>query len=426
MDWIALSPSLADERQAWGWRALQVTPRVAWVDEALLLEVSASERLFGGRQALLRFLVEETPLSKVSWARGRTALVALASLRLQARGIERPKNVDGLPLDVLTAATEHLPTLERIGCRTWGDLRSLPRGGLARRFGSALLDALDAGYAERPERYAWITLPESFDMNLELVSLATTAPELMWSAQRLLTQLQVWLQARHRGVLALELEWTLDLRRLNGKRLPSHERLPVRTAEPTQDITHLRRLVNEHLGRAQLAAPANHLRLRSLETQPWHGDSRGFLPEDNRQGEKLHQFIERLSARLGPQNVVVPMAHADWRPERMQQWAPARDSEAQTATQADALYPPWLLPQPLALEVRNDKPHFGGPLERLTRLYRVETGWWENGEPALRDYFVARSQEAGLLWIYRERPVSLAADLEHTQKFRWFLQGLYA
>ena len=64
-----------------------------------------------------------------------------------------------------------------------------------------------------------------------------------WSAQRLLSQLQVWLQARHRGVLALELEWTLDLRRLNGVKLPSHERLTVRTAQPTQDIAHLRRLV---------------------------------------------------------------------------------------------------------------------------------------------------------------------------------------
>ena len=29
MYWIALSPSHEDERTAWGWRALQFTPRVA-------------------------------------------------------------------------------------------------------------------------------------------------------------------------------------------------------------------------------------------------------------------------------------------------------------------------------------------------------------------------------------------------------------
>ena len=33
MYWIALLPSHEDERTAWGWRALQFTPRVAEVDE---------------------------------------------------------------------------------------------------------------------------------------------------------------------------------------------------------------------------------------------------------------------------------------------------------------------------------------------------------------------------------------------------------
>ena len=425
MDWIALSPS-PDERQAWSWRALQVTPRVAWVDEALLLEVSASVRLFGGRPALLRFLLEESPLAAVPWARGRSALVALAALRLQSRGAVKPKKVDDIPLDVLTAAQEHLPTLERIGCTTWGDLRALPREGVARRFGAALLAALDAAHGEQVEQYPWLTLPESFDTNLELMALATSAPELMWTAQRLLTQLQVWLQARNRGVLALELEWTLDLRRLDGKVLPSHERLPVRTAQPTQDMVHLRRLVGEHLGRTPLAAPVNHLRLRSLETLPWAGASRSFLPEDNVQGERLHQFIERLSVRLGAQNVVVPVAHADWRPERMQQWKAAKEGGEGAVIQADALYPPWILAEPFALEVHDDKPYYEGPLERLSRLYRVETGWWEKGRPALRDYFIARSEEAGLLWVYRERPLSLTKELEHIKEFRWYLQGLYA
>ena len=56
MYWIALLPSHEDERSAWGWRALQFTPRVAQVDEALLLEASASLRLWGGRKRLLRRL----------------------------------------------------------------------------------------------------------------------------------------------------------------------------------------------------------------------------------------------------------------------------------------------------------------------------------------------------------------------------------
>lgn len=429
MYWIALLPSNEDERTAWGWRALQFTPRVAQVDEALLLEVSASEKLWGGRKPLLRLLLKECePLAAPQWAHGATSLIALALLRLKLRGETAPAGLpQDLSLELLTAAREHVPTLERTGCRTWGELRALPRAGVARRFGAALLDALDAAQGERPERYPWLELPEEFDMKFELVSLATTAPELMWSAQRLLTQLQVWLQARHRGVLALELEWTLDLRRLNGVRLPSHEQLTVRTAQPTQDIAHLRRLVGEHLSRATLSAPANHLRLRSIETMSWGGADKSLLPEDNVKGERLHQLVERLSVRLGEGNVVVAQACADHRPEKMQQWRPARgDGLRAEPAMTDALYPPWLLPRPLPLEVHNSVPHYCGPLRRLTRLYRVETGWWEGSKPALRDYFIARSEEAGLVWIYRERPAQLARGLEQAQEFRWYLQGLYA
>jgi protein ImuB len=436
MYWIALLPSHDDERIAWGWRALQFTPRVAHVDEALLLEVSACERLWGGRKRLLRRLLQQCePLAPAHWAQGETSLIALALLRLQLQGEPIPGHLpQDLSLELLTAARDHVPTLERTGCRTWGELRALPRGGVSRRFGAGLLDALDAAYGERPERYPWLQLPESFDLKFELAALATSAPELMWAAQRLLSQLQVWLQARHRGVLALELEWTLDLRRLNGVKLPGHEQLVVRTAQPTQDIAHLRRLVGEHLSRASLSAPANHLRLRSLETVPWGGATPSLLPEDNVKGERLHQLVERLSVRLGEGNVTVPQSVADHRPEKMQAWRPARERNAVIAgstrnpgdAMTDSLYPSWLLPRPLPLEVRNDVPYYGGPLRRLTRLYRIETGWWEGGRPALRDYFIARSEEAGLVWIYRERPLQLTQGLEQARNFRWYLQGLYA
>ncbi|WP_298927357.1 DNA polymerase Y family protein [uncultured Ramlibacter sp.] len=421
MHWIALLPASEDERAAWGWWALQFTPRVALLDEAIVLEVQASQALFGGRRSLsCRIFESNTALAPVKWASGATSLVALALLRLQLRGAARPRAVGELPLELLTAALPHVAVLERTGCRNWGQLRALPRAGVARRFGAGLLDALDAAFGERPEGHAWLTLPTVFDMNLELPALATSAPELLWSAQRLLSQLQVWLAVRNQGVLALEFEWTLDLRRHNGVQLPSHQQLVIRTAQATQDLAHLRRLASEQLHRTTLAAPANHLRLRSLETSPWAGASTSLLPEDRRKGEKLHQLVERLSARLGEGSVVVPVACEDHRPERKQQWLPARQALATAAPDADALYPAWLLPQPLRLQMQGDTPCHGGPLHRLARLYRVEAAWWEANGPALRDYFIARSPQHGLVWIYRERPGPGQSQP------RWFLQGLYA
>ena len=440
MYWIALHPSHEDERCAWGWRALRFTPRVAPVEEAVVLEASAALRLWGGREALAGKLFHECrPLQPAQWAQARTALVALGKLRVRLLGKTVPARPHDLPLEVLSAARDHVPTLERIGCRNWGDLKALPRAGVARRFGAGLLQALDCAFGARPESFTWLELPEVFDRNVELVALATTAPELMWSAQRLLTDLQAWLQARHRGVLALELEWKLDLRRLNGAILPSHQQLTVSTAQPTQDVFHLRRLVAEHLARASLAAPANHLRLRTLETLPLDGGSKSLLPDEKVQGERLHQLIERLSVRLGAENIVVPQSRADHRPERMQVWQsaagamrqPQRSRQASGASHVampcDGIYPSWLLSHPLRLEVRGEKPHYHGPLRLLAGPQRLETGWWdEKAGPALRDYFIARSEEAGLLWVFRERLNSRGSAWDAVASVRWYLHGVFA
>ena len=78
-------------------------------------------------------------------AQGATSLIALARLRMFARGEQPPADVPaGLPLDTLSAARDHLDVLAHLGCRTWGDVAALPRGGLTRRFGKALREALDA------------------------------------------------------------------------------------------------------------------------------------------------------------------------------------------------------------------------------------------------------------------------------------------
>jgi protein ImuB len=182
---------------------------------------------------------------------------------------------------------------------------------------AGVLNALDCAYGVRPERFpGWSCRGFRFESRACLSG--NFSPELM-ECPASLSQLQVWLQARHRGVLALELEWTLDVRRLNGSSLPGHQQLTLRTAQPTQDVSHLRRLVGEHLSRATLAAPANHLRLRTLETWSLDGASKCCLGQ--REGERLHQLIERLSVRLLAQ-CRRPFARAD-RPERMQVWKSA-------------------------------------------------------------------------------------------------------
>lgn len=458
MHWIALQPQpdaamplspLTDPLTALGWWALQFTPRVALLPGAVLLEVSASTRLWGGRAALLhRILKSNKPLAQVKYAQGATSLIAFGRLRSPADVATAAP--DDLPLASLLAAQPHLDTLARLGCRRWGQLRALPRAGVVRRFGAALVDALDQAYGQRPDVYPWLTLPEAFEGKLELPSPVDSAAALLFGGRRLLAQLQLWLQLRQQGVLAIELGWTLDARR-HTERVGA---LVLRTAEPASDTAHLQRLLAEHLSRVTLPAPALALRLRSLQTQRLAGISSSLLPEEQLSGDSLAQTLERLSARLGPERVLRLQARADHRPEHMQVWQNAivsgaikasgiraggqKQAEDQAARQtclstgpwAQALYPTWLLAEPLKLALHQQQPCYQGPLTLLSGPQRLESGWW--AEPpapqacaaaTLRDYFVARSDNSPLLWIYRERlsgtnPAQPSAD--------WYLHGVFA
>lgn len=452
MLWIALRPHAPPdassrahdlpplpEQQALAWWALSFSPRVCVLEEAVLLEAGPSLRLFGGQRALLQRLRDELALAGgTGLAVAPTALAALALLRTLPpveEGAPLPAvsctarrlgvMLDALPLPHLSAARAHEEVLARLGCRTLGDVRALPRDGVSRRFGAALLEALDRTYAQRPEAFEWIALPETFSVRLEFMGRIEVAEGMLFGARRLLGQLASWLLARQRGVLAITLHWEHDLVRRGELH---HGQLHVRTAEATRDITHLARLLGEHLARLTLPAPVLAIRLDATETEALQTTSASLLPEELKQGEPLQQLIERLSVRLGAERVQRGQLRADHRPQHMQAWAPAGEgavnSKAPVLPQHLQLHPPWILREPLRLAMQGERPLYQGPLLMLAGPERLESGWWsllssaeaEGEELALRDYFVARSPQAGLLWVYRRRSAGEPA---------WFLQGIY-
>ena len=89
--------------------ALQFTPRVAPCEEAVLMEVSASLRLFGGLRALRTRVLAEAPelgMSALAWA--PTGLAALALARAgHENGLRQslPEALDALPLHTLSAVS---------------------------------------------------------------------------------------------------------------------------------------------------------------------------------------------------------------------------------------------------------------------------------------------------------------------------------
>lgn len=455
--WIALLPSLSpaaaelaakDEallqlQLPLAWWSLQFTPRVALLEEAVVLEVQGSLRLFGGLRALHRRLRDQgraLGLGALAWAPSSLAALALARAGL-VDGLRPPLTplLDSLPLHTLSAAQAQAPMLQRLGCRTLGQLRTLPRGPLARRFGDALLLALDQAYGLSPEAHSWVTLPERFAARRELAWRIEHAPALLQQAEPLLLQLSAWLTARHAGVLRFTLGWQHDAMR--ARDVGPGGALALGTAEPTRDINHLRRLLAEHLARQQLAAPVAELSLSADEVQPLAERSASLLPDALDAGqpgrESLQQLLERIAARLGPERVRRVRLRPDHRPEQMQRWLPW--GQVVLVPGEGLGFPPpqpsWLLEPPLRLATRQDRPLLpprGTPLQLLAGPQRLEGGWWgrpdePDSPPAApdhvqRDYYLAHEAQAGLLWIYHERLAGQAAAAPAS----WFLHGVFA
>jgi len=407
--------------------ALQWTPRVAVVDEGVVMDVEASLRLFGGKRRLrkrVRTEGAELGVSIAAWAPTSLAALAFARAGLED-GFARPlqEGLDRLPMDVLSAVEPHSPTLARLGCQTLGDIRRLPRGGVSRRFDKELLGALDQAYGLKPEVHRWEALPETFKARLELMSRVELAPALAFSTRRLLVQMCGWLAARHAGVSAFTLHWAHDSMR--SKSAGTGGELTIRTGEYTRNLEHLSRLLNEHLTKTTLLAPVGELTLVADDVEPLEELSDSLLPDTIRQGETLREVLERISARLGPERVVRPVMTEDHRIEWAQFWQPAAEKQPRETSTVDTPQPTWVLPEPLRLAVKNHRPMYQGTLQMLAGPHRVEGGWWhrveaEGGEATKRvqrDYWVALSEHAGVLWVFQER---LADDIA------WYLHGIFA
>jgi len=420
--------------------ALAFTPAVTLHDaQTLLLEVQGSLRLFGGLAALQEQLRGALlPLGHhVQMAAAPTASGAalLAQWHPTDRGdLVQGAHAAGLPalqalLDAapvwfLGPGREHWEALQGMGLHTVAELRSLPRAGLARRFGADLLDELDRARGERADPRRWLTLPATFDSRLELFARADTTEQVLHGASVLLARLVAFAQARQARVAAFTLRMRHE--RQNRALAPPTE-LHVELAEPALDAAHLQLLLRERLARLTLAAPTMELQLRChrfVAAPPPNGE---LFPTRASVAEGLTRLLERLRARLGDEQVLRLLPVADHRPERASRAVPAQGAQGAAgaapphpATALPLHRPVWLLPEPLPLAEREALPLLEGrPLQLLSGPERIETGWWD-GAVVARDYFIAQVDDGSLVWVYRGRLLPAPGEA------MWFLQGRFA
>ena len=303
MLWVALHfPGLSGEALAplAGW-ACQFTPKVALAPpDALLAEVQASLRYFGGQE---EFLAE---LRAGLGALGMAASLAVAPTGLAALWLARGRGgrLEALPLEVTGF---DLDFFRGIGVGTIGEALALPREGLAQRCGSALVDALDRACGRAPEAHAFFVPPASFSARLELPGETAHAEALLFPARRLLVQLEGLLAARQQGIRA----FTLRLIHFDS----SDETMEIRLASASRDASRFARLLQEKLGATQLQGPVEAIELSAAGFEALGGKSGGLFGDAAAEEEDWSRLVERLRMRLGAEAVHGLATQPDHRPE---------------------------------------------------------------------------------------------------------------
>jgi protein ImuB len=402
--------------------ALRFTPAVSLAANGLLLEVEASVRLFRGIDTLIAQLLAtqdslglNAALGVAATARGAW-LIARAPLDAAARCDTRADlatRLAGLPVALLDSAQAHLGVLEGIGCQRLGQLQRLPRAGLARRFGAALLDELDRAYGAKADPQIWVVAAERFEARIELMARSESVEALLFVTQRLMAQLAGWLAARQAATNDL----VLTLYHEHWRREQSRATvLRIGLAQPSRDPHHLLVLVRERLTRCELCAPVEELSLSANDlcrSAPLNSE---LFPTAHSSAVTLNRLTEKLVARLGTQSISHPSSNADHRPEKA--WRDSTTAHPPGTAAALAARPAWLMREPQALALEGPRPVYGTALAFLAGPERIEAGWWDDALVA-RDYYVAENELGQRLWIYRERHA-------HAPRNAWFLHGVLA
>jgi len=272
----------------------------------------------------------------------------------------------------------------------------LPREGIALRFGQGLLAEIDRARGKAPEPREFFAPPARFSARLELPAQVTQAENVLFAARRLLVQLEGFLAVRHAGVRRFSLALL--------HRDPPPTQVAVGLATPGRSAEHFARLLRERLALTGLAAPVEAIRMEALELEFLPGKNGHLFRDPRAGGEEWLRLVERLQARLGSDAVYGLRTRQDHRPESSFSCAMPGTKDLDQFEKPGPR-PLWLLETPRRLGE--------GEFVLLAGPERIESGWWDGAE-ARRDYFIARTGECSLAWIYRERQGD------------WFLHGLFA
>jgi protein ImuB len=379
-------------------------------EDAVVLEIEASLRLFGPWPAFERRLREDlealgiacriavAPHPRAAWvlAGVHDGLAIVHEARL-GTALAR------IPVARAKLDPKQAQALQAMGLRRLGQLLAAPRDALGKRFGPALLQHLDRlrGAPEALDAYA---PPDRFDLRIELEWDVESTQPLLFPLRRLVSALGAFLAGRDGGVQRFVLRLEHDRQGPGGHPdtevvvgLLAAERDPALLFEIAR--SRLERL--EGTTRHAVPAPVRGLRLVAEELPPFVPAARELFEARPAQSLPWEALRERLRARLGSDAVYRLAAHDDHRPEQAWRRVTVQATAAERTVSRHAVSQPappaaprpaWLLPQPIPLRGHGFVP-LAGP-------ERIESGWWDGGG-LRRDYYVVETGDGQRAWVFR-------------------------
>jgi protein ImuB len=371
----------------------------------LWIEVGASLSYFSGLDALRQHVDESIEALGYTTQQGIAPTVECAALLAvypNSSAIQRKSELSAaitpLPLRLLYLPPDTLESLRGIGWQTIGDVLSIPRDQLARRFGDDVTLYIQKLLGELPDPRKAYRAPATYRRRFDLADPIHVVEALLFPLRRLLGELQGYLRGRDTALQRL----TLELR--HHKQSPTI--LELRTTAPQRDSNRLLALLREQLDRTPFPNAVTEL-LLSVDQFVDLGDTQlDFFNTRPQKQNEWSDLLDKLRARLGDQAVRRLGLRDDHRPE--QAWCVVKQDEVEkdaiTLSINEPERPFWLL-EPT-------------PLRQLPRLLgkpeRIESGWW-TGNECRRDYYIAETDEGSRWWLYRD---------EKTK--HWFLHGVWS
>ncbi len=370
---------------------------------ALWLEIGASLKLFGGFRALIEQLEAALAQLQYTYQLGiaptleGAALLARAGIRIALTTTQALyARVRQLPVSTLAIATEIAEQLHIVGIRTIGATLEVPREAIAKRFGPQTSRYLDRLVGLAPDPREAFKLPPTYAARFEFGFEVANTEALLFPVRRMLREFAGFLIARDTATQRFRLTF------LHREGAPTE--LTIGMSTPERNSERFFALVREQLERVTLPGPTCELALSAHEFAAPTALQTDLLTGTVEQGETLSHTIDRLTARLGDDQVYGIRTVPDHRPEMS--WKTVPPDAPLGAQHRFADRPLWLLPEPKLLQ-SSALPMHSGP-------ERIESGWWDDND-VQRDYYIVRTNVGANLWVFRDQRDS-----------NWYLHGFWS